>query len=342
MSKIKVGVIGAGYWGPNLIRNFVETPLADVVGVADLSQDRLRHIKSRYPEIEVTTDYRELFRLGVEAVVIATPPPSHHKLAHEALSSGLHVLVEKPLTLSSEDALDLTELAERNGLVLMAGHTFVYNPAVRALKELIVSGELGSIYYIDAVRTNLGLFQSKTNAIWDLAPHDISILLYLLDENPTSVTANGGTCIWKDVYDLAYIHLKFPSQTLANMRVSWLDPQKIRQITVVGSKKMVLYDDVAPEKLRIYDKGIDIPPYTDTFGEFQLSYRYGDIVIPPLPTTEPLRLECEHFLDCITNHKTPLTDGRAGLNIVRILEAIDQSLSNQGERVNLNFAESAV
>jgi predicted dehydrogenase len=329
MSKVKIGVIGSGYWGPNLIRNFVELPDAEVVVVADLSDDRLGYVRSRYPRIKTTRNYRDFFKLPLDAVVVATPPATHYPIALECLQHGLHVLVEKPLTLDSWHAGKLIEVATAQDLMLMVGHTFEYNPAVRALKEMIESGELGDVYYIDMVRVNLGLFQADLNVLWDLAPHDISMLLYLLGENPISVNASGSASIFNGKHDTAHVHLLFPDEVQAHVHVSWLHPSKVRRVTVVGSKKMVVYDDVETlEKIKIYDKGVNAPPYTDSYGEFQCSYRYGNVVIPNIAFAEPLRLECQHFLDSIRNHTEPQSDGWAGWRVVKVLEVADRSLQN--------------
>lgn len=331
MDQIKVGVIGCGYWGPNLIRNFVELPGSEVLAVADFRQERLEHIKSRYPNITVTRDYRELFTRPLDAIVVATPPATHFSLAQECLKHGRHVLVEKPLTLNSRDAEALIETAETRGLTLMVGHTFEYNPAVRELKRLIDEGELGQIYYVDAVRVNLGLFQPDLDVLWDLAPHDLSILRYILGRDPISVRAQGAANIFKGKHDIVYLSLLFPGDVLAHIHVSWLDPRKVRRFTVVGSQKMVVYDDVETlEKIRIYDKGVCAPPYTDTYGDFQCSYRYGDVVIPNIPFVEPLRLQCQHFLDCIANGTPPQSCGRVGLQVVKTLEMTEKSLYNGG------------
>jgi predicted dehydrogenase len=324
-----VGIIGFGYWGPNLTRNFHEIPGSHLVAIADLKETSLQRAGSLYSDVMLVTDYRELFQLGLDAVIVSTPPATHYAIAKDCLEHGLHVLVEKPLTLNSLHARELIDIAQAKGLVLMVGHTFVYNSAVVALKEYIDSGELGDIYYIDAARLNLGLFQRESNVLWDLAPHDISILLYLLGERPISVGAQGMPCVFDGIYDVAYLNLIFPNNIPAYIHVSWLDPCKIRRITVVGSKKMIVYNDVENEqKLKIYDKGVDSPDYTDGFGEFQLSYRSGDIVIPRIRMSEPLRQECQHFLDCITNHSKPRSSGEDGLNVVKILEVAQQSMSN--------------
>ncbi|NDJ76219.1 MAG: Gfo/Idh/MocA family oxidoreductase [Chloroflexi bacterium] len=336
MYTLKIGVIGAGYWGPNLLRNFVEIPDADAIAVADLDEERLRFVKKRYPSLMVTQDYHDLFELGLDAVAIATPPSTHYAIARDCLEHGLHVLVEKPITLSSHDAEMLVELADQRNLTLMVGHTFAYNPAVRALKEIIDSGELGQVYYVDTVRVNLGLFQNQLNVLWDLAPHDISILRFILGAEPIAVGACGAACICSDIHDVAYLYLEFPDQVVAHSHISWLDPAKVRRITVVGSKKMLVYDDIEPlEKIRIYDKGIERLPHTDTFGDFQLNYRYGDIVIPNIRFTEPLRIECQDFIDSVVNHTPPVSDGNDGLQVVKILELADCSLQQGNGRLHL-------
>ena len=326
MERVRVGVIGCGYWGPNLIRNFVELPSSNLVVVADLRTERLAHIQSRYPGVQITEEYRDLFAMGLDAVVVATPPVTHFRIARDCLDHGLHLLVEKPLTLSSQDALALIEAAEQRDLTLMVGHTFEYNPAVRALKDIIQGGKFGNIHYVDAVRVNLGLFQPELDVLWDLAPHDISILLYLLDSKPILVSAQGADCAFRGKNDIAYLNLEFP-ELMAHIRISWLDPCKVRRITVVGSRQMVVYDDVENlEKIKIYDKGVESPRYTDTYGEFQCSYRYGNVVIPSIHFSEPLRVECQHFIDSVVNGTRPQSCGRVGLNVVQVLEAAQRSL----------------
>ena len=328
MEPLKVGAIGYGYWGPNLIRNFVELPSSVVVAVADLDGNRLQHVRERHPQIPITTrEYKDLFDLGLDAVVVATPPHTHYRVVRECLEQGLHVLVEKPLTLNSADARELIRVAEESERILMVGHTFEFNPAVRALKEMIDAGELGDIHYIDAVRVSLGLFSSHLNVIWDLAPHDISIMLYLLGQMPESVSAQGNSCVQGGVEDVAYMTMRFPGNVLTHMRLSWLDPRKTRRITVVGSKKMAIYDDVEPqEKIKVYDKRVNAIRRTDTFGEFNFAYHYGDVVSPFVRFDEPLRVECSHFVDCIRRGETPQTDGHNGLRIVQIVEAAQESL----------------
>jgi predicted dehydrogenase len=327
MEKLRIGVIGSGYWGPNLIRNFDALSESTVAAVADLRQDRLNSIQKSYPHIHVTNDYKELFNLGLDAIVVATPPKTHHSIARECMEHGLHVLIEKPMTLTSKDGEDLCALAHAKNLTLMVGHTFEFNSAVQALKKIIDSGELGKILYIDTARLNLGLFQNGLNVIWDLAPHDISILLYLLEQDPISITAHGNASILNDVEDVVYMNMVFPNNIFAHVHVSWLDPCKVRRVTVVGSQKMVVYNDIENnEKIKIYDKGVVKPEYTNSFAEYQYSYRSGDILIPNIQFAEPLRQECQHFVSSIINHTTPRTDGESGLRVVRILEAAQHAL----------------
>jgi len=299
--------------------------------VSDLREERLAHIKSRFPSVKVTRDYESLFHMGLDGMVIATPPATHFKLARECLLHDLPVLVEKPLALSSVDCIELIRLARQKDLALMVGHTFEYNPAVRTLRRIIQSGELGQLYYISAVRANLGLFQRDLNVIWDLAPHDLSMILFVLEQEPISVGAMGGSYVFPGVHDIAYLHLVFPGRVIAHIHVSWLDPCKVRRLTVVGSREMAVFDDVEPtEKIKIYDKGVDAPPYTNTLAEFHLSYRYGDVLSPHIETTEPLRLECEDFVRAVANGVQPQCGGESGLRVIKVLEAAARSLENGG------------
>ena len=332
---LRVGVIGCGYWGPNLIRNFTQLSRSEVVRVADLDEARLKYIKELYPLTETTTDYRDIISdPEIDLVAVATPVHTHHKFASEALSEKKHVFVEKPIASSSKDAENLIHLAEQYQRKLMVGHTFIYTAAVRKMKEIIDSGELGEIYYINSQRLNLGLFQQDINVIWDLAPHDISIVLYLLDHKPQEVSAIGTSHINMAIEDVAVLTMKFANGLIAFIQTSWLDPDKIRKMTVVGSKKMMVFDDVQPtEKIRIYDKGVELPQNYDTFAEFHYSYKYGDIVIPKIDGGEPLRAELAHFIDCIENDETPLSCGRDGLHVVQILEAAEESLKNENKPV---------
>jgi predicted dehydrogenase len=329
MDAIRVGIIGYGYWGPNIARNFSELSNSKVVAIADLKEEQRKRAQEKHPQVTLVKDYHELFKLELDAVVVATPPATHYAIAKDCLEHGLHVLVEKPLTLNSQHAEKLIESAASKDLTLMVGHTFEYNTAVHALKAYIDSGELGEIYYLDTARLNLGLFQRDSNVLWDLAPHDISILLYLLGQTPVSVSAHGTPCVFKDIPDVAYIHLIFPDHKLAYVHVSWLDPCKVRRVTVVGSKKMAVYNDVENEqKIKIYDKGVETPAYTSSFAAFQCSYHYGDITIPRIRYAEPLKEECQHFVDCIQNHREPCSSGRDGLRVVKILEAAQCSMDN--------------
>ena len=335
-SPVRVGVIGCGYWGPQLLRNFQEIPEATLTAVAEPREDRLAYVRQRYPGVALFADYRALLETNVEAVVIATPIHTHFAIARDALIAGKHILVEKPLTASVQDAVRLNALAAATGVTLMAGHTFLYNPAVQALRDIVQSGELGRIYYVDSARLGLGLFQRTVNVIWDLAPHDLSILAYLLGRNPVAVSARGNSCVQPTVHDVAYIEVQYEGGVSAQIHVSWLDPAKVRRITVVGDRKMAVYNDVAlAEKIRIYDKGVE-PPATDTFGEFQLSYRNGQVTIPFIPWQEPLKIECEHFVQCIRTGATPITDGYQGLAVVAALEAANLSLRSEGIRVAVN------
>jgi predicted dehydrogenase len=332
-----VGVIGCGYWGPQLLRNFQEIPDAALTAVAEPRAERQAYVRQRYPGVKLFQDYRALLETDVEAVVIATPINSHFEIARDAMVAGKHVLVEKPLTSSVDDAVRLVALAETTGLTLMAGHTFLYNPAVEALRAIVQSGELGRVLYVDTARLSLGLFQRKVNVMWDLAPHDLSILSYVLDRTPVAVSARGSSCVQPNVHDVAYLEVQYEGGVSGQIHVSWLDPAKVRRITVVGDRKMAVYNDVAlTEKIRVYDKGVEAPP-TDTFGEFQLSYRNGQITIPYIPWQEPLKVECEHFVTCVRTGATPTTDGYQGLAVVALLEAADRSLHSEGVRVPVSI-----
>ncbi len=335
--RIKVGVIGCGYWGPQLIRNLHEMPAAELVAVADAKPERLDFVRRHYPEVRVFSSHTQLLETDVEAVVIATPIHTHHMIAKEALAAGKHIMVEKPLAASVNEAVELINLAQSKKRLVMVGHTFLYNPAVQELRRLVGDGELGRIYYVDAARLNLGLFQRRADVIWDLAPHDISILMYVLGTTPVEVSARGSRCVQDDVHDVAYLDLLFESGVSAHVHVSWLDPAKVRRITVVGDKKMAVYNDVSQaEKIRVYDTGVETP-ITNTFGEFQLSYRHGQVTIPYITWQEPLRLECEHFVDCVRTGADSRTDGMQGLAVVSVLEAATDSLQHGGRRVPIQI-----
>ncbi len=344
MDKIRVGIIGIGYWGPNIVRNFAAIPDVDVVAVADLRTERLNHIRLLYPGIKSTTDYQDIFSMNLDAVAVVTPPSTHFPIGMACLREGMHTFIEKPITLNSDDARCLIKVAEEQGLTLMVGHTYEYNPAVRKVKEIVDRGELGEVFYINTERLNLGLFQADLDVIWDLAPHDISIINYILGLDPVRVSARGGDCIFKDKHDIAFIYMEYPEQVIAHIHVSWLNPCKVRRITVVGSKKMLVYDDIESlEKIRIYDIGVEYPPYTNSYGDFHCSYRYGDIVIPHIQFAEPLRVECQHFIDCVRNPSlTPISSGYSGLKVVSVIEAACNSLKkNVGLEIpELDFVAS--
>src|SRR6266545_2525575 len=310
---VRVGVIGCGYWGPHLVRNLHDITDSELVAVSDVRPERLEYVGARYPGVRRFIDHQELLATDVEAVVVASPIDTHYAIAREALLAGKHVLVEKPLATSVVEAAHLVALAYRQGRVLMTGHTFVYNPAVEELRRRVEAGDLGQIYYGDAARLNLGLFQRNVNVLWDLAPHDISILMHVLGQRPGVVSARGSTCVRAAVHDVCYLELHFSGGAAAHAHVSWLDPDKVRRLTLVGDRRMAVFDDVSSSaKLRIYDRGVECP-VTDNYGEFELAYRHGEIVIPYIAWREPLRLECEHFLQCVRSGARPLSDGEQGL-----------------------------
>jgi predicted dehydrogenase len=330
---LRVGVVGCGYWGPYLVRNLHDMPDVDLVGVADRRPERLAYVLSAYPSVRAFPDHAELLAAGVDAVVLATPIETHHPLAREALLAGKHVLVEKPLAGDVAEAEELIRLAEAAERTLMVGHTFLYNPAVRELRRLVEAGELGRIYYADSARLNLGLFQRHSNVLWDLAPHDVSILAYVLGGPPVAVSARGSACIRPDVHDVCYLELLFADGSSANVHVSWLHPDKVRRLTLVGDRRMAVYDDMSTvEKLRVYDRGVELPAI-DNYGEFEVAYRHGQIVIPHIQWREPLRVECEHFVHCVRTGARPLSDGAQGLEVVAALEAATRSLARGGQRV---------
>ena len=332
MDKLNIAVVGCGYWGPNLIRNFNQIPNSNMKICCDLDENNLKRMKSLYPNIETTTSLEKiLLDPSIDGVAIATPVSTHFPIGKQVLEHKKHLFIEKPMAASTEESIQLIKLAEQYDRRLMVGHTFEYTAAVNKAKEIIDSGELGEIYNISCIRVNLGLFQQDINVIWDLAPHDISIILYLLNESPVTVNAQGKAHFKNNIEDVAMTTLNFPNGTSAFIHTSWLDPNKIRKITIVGSKKMLVYDDINPnEKIKIYDKGVEVPDYYDTYGEFQFSYRYGDIYTPRIQEWEPLRYECEHFLDSIEKGINPQSDGYSGLRVVSILEAANKSLQKNG------------
>lgn len=345
---INTGVVGCGYWGPKHIRVCHELPEAGLTTVCDLDEKKLVQVRTQYPTLKTTTSYREFLNNGINAVIISTPVNTHYELAREALLADKHVLIEKPMTASRQEAMGLIELAEKRNLVLMAGHTYEYHPAIDYLRKIVSSGELGEVYGIDADRLNLGLFRSDVNVIWDLAPHDVSIILALMNADPVAVSARGSHHIDPKVCDVAYIEILFKNGSMGHVHVSWLHPRKIRQVTLVGSQKMVVYDDVSEnEKIHIYDKGLTIPPNNTNghnghngnskFSAWPPNYRFGDVIIPFISNAEPLKVECNHFIKCITTGAKPRSDGWAGLKVTSILEAADKSLAEGGQRVKLNL-----
>ena len=336
-----IGVVGLGYWGPNWVRNLHQSQAARRIIACDLDQKRRTHVSQLYSDLETTSHFEDLLNDDdVEGIVVATPVGTHYAMAKRALEAGKSVLVEKPLATSNDEANDLVKTAREKNLILMVGHTFEYSAPVLKMHDIIASGELGDVFYISSVRANLGLFQRDVNVTWDLATHDISIILNLMGgREPEAVSCQGESHYGHGVEDVAMLTLRFERNVIAFIHVSWLDPDKIRRTTVVGSRKMLVYDDTAPqEKIRIYDKGVTAQKYYDTFGEFQFSYRYGDIQIPRIEEKEPLFCECEHFVKCIKSGETPNTDGVNGARVVSVLEAANYSLRRGGLMVPLGAA----
>jgi predicted dehydrogenase len=336
-SEVNISVIGCGYWGPNLIRNFRAQQNCNVKYVCARTQKRLAHIKDLYPEVITTTDVEgAVSDPEVNAVVIATPVDKHFEFAKLALENGKHVFVEKPMTSSAAHSLELVELADQNKLIVMVGHTFIYSSPIRMIKEIIESGELGEIYYISSRRLNLGLFQKDINVTWDLAPHDISIILYIFGTIPKSVNCQGKAHINPGIEDVTNLCLNFENGGFATIHSSWLDPNKVREMIFVGSKKMLVFDDNEPlEKIKIYDKRVEAPPHYDDFASFTYSYHYGDMYAPWIKQTEPLKVETAHFLDCIRTGQQCLSSGENGHHVVQILEASSRSLEIGGGAVFL-------
>jgi predicted dehydrogenase len=328
---LKIGLIGAGYWGPNLARVLNQSRRCIFSLCCDINANNLEKITRQYPTVRGITTTLEMWESDVDAVVIATPISTHFDLVREALNAGKHVLVEKPLAHNAACADELAKMAERKNLTLMTGHTFIYSPPVIKVKELIDSGALGDLFYISLSRVNLGLFQKDVDVVWDLAVHDVSILLYWLNEMPAQAQALGRACVQQNKNDVAFLWLQFASGPIANIEISWLSPQKMRRSIVVGSERMVVYDDTEPsEKIKIYDRGVVLHE-PESFGEFQLTYRIGDMVAPNLSNQEPLVLELDHFLECIETGAQPKTNGEFGANVVRILERAVQSLDSSKE-----------
>jgi predicted dehydrogenase len=336
---VGVGVVGYGYWGPNLVRNFSEARDTCVVGVSDTRMDRLELAERRCPGIQVTTHFKELLaNPQVDAIAISTPVSTHFELAMAALRAGKHVLVEKPLTTNSQDGERLIEEATKRRLTLMVDHTFVYTGAVRKVKELIVDGRLGDLYYYDSTRINLGLFQHDVDVIWDLAVHDLAIMDFVLPVRPCAVAATGISHVEGGTENIAYLTLFFPNSVIAHINVNWLSPVKVRRTLIGGSKQMIVYDDMeASEKVKVYDKGITVKNGPESVYKMLVNYRTGDMYSPALDVSEALRLEAQHFAECIQNGTTPTTDGHCGLRVVRMLEAATQSMKNRGRLVEFEI-----
>ncbi|MFB3786786.1 MAG: Gfo/Idh/MocA family protein [bacterium] len=339
---INIAVTGCGYWGPNLIRNFhflaehgSKNSRCKLKKVCDTDKKRLSHIKSLYPDVDVTPDYQEIVSdPGIDAVVIATPVRYHYAMAKQSLEAGKHTFIEKPMASSVAECAELDRLARDKKLTLMVGHTFIYSPPVRRIREIIQSGDLGELLYISSWRLNLGLFQRDINVAWDLAPHDISIILFITKASPVSVNCQGKAHVTPKVEDVTNMSIHFDNGVFATIQNSWLNPNKIRKSMFVGKNRMLVYDDLEPlEKIKIYDQRVSTPPHYDTFAEFQYSYHYGDVYSPYIKQDEPLKVECQHFLDCIQSGQEPDSGGREGIQVVRIVEAACQSLHNDGHKV---------
>src|SRR3979411_1526765 len=336
--SISVGVLGCGYWGPLLVRNFKNLANCDLTAICDVNEVRLKHMRGLYRDADYVP-HQQQFLIGsvFDAVIIATPVKHHHALAKASLNAGKHTFIEKPMAATSAECEELVEIAERKGLVLMVDHTFLYSSPVRKIVEIARSGDLGDIRYINSRRLNLGLFQKDINVAWDLAPHDISIILHVLGESPVAVNCQGNAHVTPGIEDVTNISLSFRQKRFATIQSSWLEPRKVREMTIVGTQRMIVYDDLQTlEKIRIYDVRVERPPHYDTFADFHYSYHYGDSYIPHLKHEEPLKLECQHFLDCIINGRQPLSSGQAGLEMVRILEAASASLKGHGAPVTFS------
>ena len=339
---VQIGVIGYGYWGPNIVRNFSAIDGAKVVMVCDQRSEALGSLKKAFPDIETTTSPEIILKSPrIDIIAIVTPVSTHFELAKKALINGKHVFVEKPFTDSSAQAKELIDLAEQKGLKIMVDHTFLFTGAVRKIKETIDNGVLGNIFYYDSTRVNLGLFQHDVNVVWDLAPHDFSIMDYLLKESPEALTANGIAHV-NDMEDMAYITIYFPSKLIAHFNVNWLSPVKVRSTLIGGEKKMLSWNDVnVDEKIKIYDKGVNVENRESVY-KLLVSYRSGDMYAPRIDNTEALKLECQYFIDCINSGETPINDGKAGFRVVKLLEACKESLKYRGKLIDLTKKPESV
>lgn len=335
---LSVGVVGCGYWGPNLVRNFRKISNCTVKAICDVNLERLVHLQSLYPEVEIVTDFeRFLWESALDAVAIATPVNHHYPLAKASLLAGKHTFIEKPMASSSAECEELIEIAKQKGLILMVGHTYLYSSPVKKIVDLVEAGDIGEIRYINCRRLNLGLFQKDINVAWDLAPHDISIILHILAECPVSVNCSGNAHVTSGIEDVTNMSLSFRKKRFATIQSSWLEPRKVREMTIVGTRRMIVYDDLQTlEKIRVYDVRVERPPHYDSFAEFQYSYHYGDSYIPHIHQEEPLRSMAQHFVNCIATGTKPNTSGEEGLELVRILEAASASLRANGAPVSLS------
>ncbi len=334
---IKVGVIGCGYWGPNIIRNFSELDATQLYYVCDLNKAALDKISMSYPSAKITQNYQDLLADDqVDAIAVITPVDYHYQIAKKALQAGKHVLIEKPMAGSVAEAEELVQLADQQSKVLMVDHTFEYAQPINAIKKIIDSGEIGDIYYIRAEWLNLGLLQPDVNVIWDLATHIFSIVSYVSGMNPISLKANADAYVRKDIPEVAHVNVAYPNGITAYMTVSWLEPKKTRRLTIIGSQKTLIYDLInVEEPIKIYDKGIDLTDISGDIHQLRVNYRYGDVLSPNIKNIEPLREMCSHFAACIDQDKIPVSDGRSGLNVVRMLDATEQSLNNNGLEISL-------
>ncbi len=342
MKPLSIGVVGCGYWGPNLVRNFNGLPNCTLKMMCDLDLDRLLHLGSLYPAVERTTDFTHMLNgVDLDAVVVATPVKHHFPLAKASLLAGKHTFIEKPMASSAAECEELIAIAEKKGLILMIGHTFLYSAPVRKIKEVIKAGDIGEIRSINSRRLNLGLFQKDINVAWDLAPHDISIVLDILGESPLVVNCQGNAHVTPGIEDVTNLSLTFRGNRFVSIQSSWLEPRKVREMTIVGTRRMIVYDDLqSNEKIRIYDVRVDRPPHYDSFAEFHYSYHYGDSYIPHLKQEEPLKELCQHFVDCIRQGTTPHSSGHHGLELVRILEAASASLKAQGAPIQFSSSKA--
>lgn len=339
LKPLRVGVVGCGYWGPNLIRNFRALPAVQVRAICDINPARLQHLRSLYPEIQQFAVLEPMLELEeLDAVAIATPLRLHYPMARAALEAGKHVLIEKPMAASVAQCQELIELAQRGNRILMVGHTYLYSEALRQVKYLVDWGDLGTVLYVSCRRLNLGLFQNDINVFWDLAPHDLSILNYLLGERPLAISCTGKAHFQEGIEDVTVASLHYAGNRFATLHHSWLDPKKVRDIIIVGTKKMIVYDDVAPvDKIHVYDVRVERPAHYDSFAEFQYAYHYGDTAIIRVIQEEPLKVQCREFVECIRSGKQPLTHGQQGLEVVCILEAASASLRQNGAAVPVHF-----